>query len=356
MDVRVIKIPKTLDLGSALAMSVELAKINDPTPIKADFGGVGTVEPFAMLMVSSELQRAAARNKVESFECENHTKMRYAAHMGFFKAFGYDFGKEPGQANGSSRYLPVTILSCEELRDEALASGTEVGDIVEKNSKRLASMLCDTDTGDIHDTLAYSLREIMRNVVEHSEAKQIGLCAQYWPSKHKVEVAIIDRGVGLRATLTKNPHLGIESDKHAVNYALMPAVSGKAFKGSRVKQRGHWANSGFGLYMTSRICRNGGSFFIASGDTGMMLTKAAEGKSYFPCAYEGTAVRLVIKTDQISSLADSLKKYREDGFKIQAEYREIVSINPSAASLMLSEDFDLSVWDRIANAIRGKTA
>jgi hypothetical protein len=168
-----------------------------------------------------------------------------------------------------------------------------------------------------------------------------------------VEAAIIDRGVGVARTLARNPHLDVSDDKAALNYALMPAVSGKAFKGG-AKQRGPWANSGFGLYLTSRICRNGGSFFIASGRVGMMLTKAAYGKSYFDCNYPGTAVRLRIRTDQIGSLSDSLKKFREDGFEIQRRYREIVDINPSAASLMLSEDFDLSVWDKILAALKIK--
>ncbi|WP_426687214.1 hypothetical protein [Rhodanobacter ginsengiterrae] len=193
----------------------------------------------------------------------------------------------------------------------------------------------------------------MRNVVEHSESKQIGICAQYWPSKNKVEAAIIDRGVGVASTLSRNPHLDIANDKDALNYALMPAVSGKAFKGAR-KQRGHWANSGFGLYMTSRICRNGGNFFIASGQTDMLLTKVKGAKTYLPCAYEGTAVRLVIKTDQLRGLSASLQRYRDEGYEIQRRYKEIVDINPSAASLMLSEDFDLSLWDKFLSALKIK--
>lgn len=351
MPEKVIRIPRILDLSSSLQFTVELAQLKDEKEICVDFKNVGLVEPFAMLIVSSELQRAAVRCQLNSFRCVNHEKMTYAAHMGFFKAFGYDYGKRPGEAPGGSRYLPVSIFNCDELRNQAVERGEAVGDVIEEKSKQLAAMLCGEDESDLHRTLAYSLREIMRNVVEHSEADQIGMCAQYWPTKNKVEVAIIDRGVGLRKTLSRNPHLGIESDKHALNYACMPAVSGKAFKGSRVRQKGHWANSGFGLYMTSRICRNGGNFFIASGDQGMMLTRAAEGKSYFPCSYEGTAVRLQIRTDQVGSLYDSLKLYKEDGFRIKAQYAEIADINPSAASLMLSEDFDISTWDRIRGAL-----
>ncbi len=346
-----IKIPSVLDLPSALKLSVELAEIEDASVIRADFKGVGLVEPFAMLMVSSELQRAALRNQVQKFECVNHQSMSYASRMGFFQALGHPSTHRPGKKDGGSRHLPVNILDCESLREEANSEYTEVGNVVEAKSKHLATLLCGADSGDIFETLSYSLREIMRNVVEHSESKQLGICAQYWPTKHKVEVAIIDRGVGLRKTLSRNPHLDVNSDRSALNYALMPAVSGKAFKGAR-KQHGPWANSGFGLYMTSRICRNGGNFFIASGGYGMLLTKAKEGKSYFPCSYEGTAVRLVIRTDQITSLADSLRQYRDEGFEIQKKYRELVQINPSAASLMLSEDFDPSLWDKLLAALK----
>jgi len=351
----VVKIPTALTLQNALRISTDLSRIEGARTITAEFGGEGTIEPFAMLMISSELQRAAQRNQVDSFHCKNHERMTYAAHMGFFNAFGYQDGpRRPGNRNGNSHHLPVNILSCEKLREEAASEGTEVGNVIESKAKQLAAMLCGSDSGDLFDTLSYSIREIIRNVVEHSESKQIGICAQYWPTKNRVEVAIIDRGVGLRKTLQRNPHLDVNNDRSAVNYALMPAVSGRAFKGSR-QQRGPWANSGFGLYMTSRICRNGGNFFIASGESGMMLTKAKGGKSYSSCSYEGTAVRLVIKTNEIGSLSDSLKKYREDGFAFQQKYREIVNINPSAASLMLSEDFDISLWDKFVAAIKGKS-
>jgi hypothetical protein len=346
-----VKIPSILDLSSSLKLSIELAQIKDVSSIRADFRGVGLVEPFAMLVVSSELQRAAVRNQVSKFECVNHESMSYASRMGFFEAFGYSSTHRPGKKDGGSRHLPVNILDCNSLREEANSEYTEVGNIIEVRSKHLAALLCGLDSGDVYETLSYSLREIIRNVIEHSESKQLGICAQYWPTKHRVEVAIIDRGIGLRKTLSKNPHLDVNNDRSAVNYALMPAVSGRAFKGAR-KQHGPWANSGFGLYMTSRICRNGGNFFIASGDCGMLLTKANEGKSYFPCSYEGTAVRLVIRTDQITSLADSLRRYRNDGFAFQKKYQELVHINPSAASLMLSEDFDPSLWEKFLAAVR----
>ena len=347
-------VPSALDLVSALNFTSMLSNIEESEEYIFDFSNTRTVEPFPMLLVSSQINRMADRLPNSRMVFSNYKHMTYAGHMGFFKAFGLDFGKLPGEAKGSSRYLPLTIFDCNTLIQQAAGKGNEVGDEVEEYSKRLAKILCSED-GAVYDTLAYSLRELMRNAVEHSNAKQFGVCAQYWPSKNKVEVAIFDRGIGLQASLRHNPHLDVSDDKRAVNYALMPAVSGKAFKGSR-KQRGSWANSGFGLYMTSRICRNGGTFFVASGKTGMLITQKSEGKRYYPCNFEGTAVRMVVRTNQIAELRDALETYRNEGYAIQNKYKEIVNIDPSAASLMLSEDFDLSVWDKILLKLKGKKA
>lgn len=258
-----IPVPRSLDLPSALAFSVALSKLERADEFDFDFAQTGTVEPFPMLVVSSEIRRLVSRFPDTFIVCSNFKHMTYAGHMGFFQAFGLDFGKAPGEANGSKRYIPLTIFRCDDLIKSAAAKGVEVGDEVEGESQHMAAMLCGSNSGVVFDTLTYSVRELMRNVVEHSEASQFGICAQYWPTKGRVEVAIIDRGIGLRESLRNNPHLDASDDKRAINYALMPAVSGKAFKGARQKQKGPWANSGFGLYMTSRICRNGGTFFIA---------------------------------------------------------------------------------------------
>lgn len=281
--------------------------------------------------------------------------MTYAGHMGFFKAFGLDFGRSPGEAQGSRNYIPLTYFDTEALRYEAEIKGRDVGDEVEAQSRRMSETLAGTNDGDVFETLSYSIREIMRNVVEHAHVERFSICAQYWPTKGRAEVAILDRGIGLQQSLRPNPHIDATSDKKAINYALMPAVSGKAFKGAkRLAKRGHWTNSGFGLYMTSRICREGGNFFVATGDTGMLLTSGKDGKRYWPTSLTGTAVRMIIKTKNTDSLRSALDKFRAEGYEIQRKYQEIVSIDPSSASLMLSQDFDMNLWDRLLARLRLK--
>ena len=307
-----------------------------------------------MLLISSEIAALRMRFPDASFVCRRHERMTYAAHMGFFQSFGVEFGKQPGQAAGSSNYVPMTILDLEDIEHAAAQRARAIQDEIEDQSRRLAEVLSKSDSGALFDTLVYSMREIMRNVVEHSKSDRLGICAQYWPSKSRVEVAILDRGIGVRESIRHNPHIDASDHKSALNYALMPAVSGTAFKGARRQPKGPWVNSGFGLYMTNRICRNGGNFFIGSGDTGMLLTSKGEGKRYYPSNLVGTAVRMVIRTKEILSLDEALTTYRNEGYEIQRRYAEIVSIDPSAASLMLSRDFDLPLWERLLATVKGR--
>jgi hypothetical protein len=353
MSILTIAVPSALTLHTAFQFCSELQACPTHDEYVFDFSRTRTVEPFGMLVLSSEIRRCISAHNGAKFSCANFRHMTYAGHMGFFKAFGLDFGKSPGQANGGRNYIPMTLFRTESLIRDAAATGREVGDEIESQSKRLTETLIGQHSGDVFETLSYSIREIIRNVVEHAQTDKFGICSQYWPSKGRAEFAIVDRGIGLAQSLASNPHIDASDDKKAINYALMPAVSGKAFKGSP-KRRTHspWVNSGFGLYMTSRICRNGGNFFIASGNTGMLLTAGKEGKRYFDTSLTGTAVRMVIQTDQVAELKNALAKYRDEGYEIQNKYKEIVNIDPSAASLMLSEDFDLGVWSRLLQKLK----
>jgi hypothetical protein len=343
-----IRVPESLTAFTVFPFCKALQSQRPTDELVLDFSKTRTVEPFGMLVVASEIERCVASHPEARFRCKNYENMPYAAHMGFFKSFGLDFGRQPGEALGSRNYIPLTYFNSVELKHTAAQHGLDVGDEVESQSKRLSETLAGADKGEVYETLSYSIREIMRNVVEHAQVDRFGVCAQFWPTKGKAEVAIVDRGIGLRESIKANPHIDASTDKSAINYALMPAVSGKAFKGAkRLAKRGPWTNSGFGLYMTSRICRNGGNFFVSSGSTGMLLTGGKGGKRYYNTSLSGTAVRLIIRTENLDSLSSALAKYRADGFEIQKKYEEIVRIDPSSASLMLSQDFDLNLWDKL---------
>lgn len=335
MEIYVVTVPRRLTLESTVHFACDLSRLPPAENYIFDFGNVGRIEPFALLFLSSELQRARARNSSSQFVAANFESCSYASHMGFFRAFGLDHGKAPGEAKGSGTYIPITIFDTNELQQQAAKNFEAVGAFIESKAGEMASILTRTDSGDAFDTLTYSIREIVRNVIEHSQSINFGFCAQYWPTYRTVELAILDRGIGVKAGLASNPYLDISNDHEALNLALMPGVSGKACKGAKRNPHDVWANSGYGLYMTSRLCREGGSFFIASGNTGLYLSENK--RRYLETPFQGTALKLTLNTGRLSSLSSILSRYREEAAKIDKSSNEIISA--SKASTMLSRDF-----------------
>lgn len=337
MPSRILRIPQNLSLTEAANFCYRMHTYKPKNKLILDCSTVQHVEPFTMAFVSTEISRFSSENPEIEVEFINYERETYAAHMGFFKAAGLEYGKAPGEAKGGANYIPLTILKIAEIKNEASNLYEHVGNVVEKESSRLAEMLIRENSGELFDTLTFSLREIMRNSVEHAEAEAIEICAQYWPTKRKVEIAVLDSGIGVKQSLSANPFLNIKDDRDAVHLALMPAISGKMYKGVKKRANDAWQNSGFGLYMTNRIARNGGSFLLCSGNYGLLLNE--KGKTDININHKGTALRMVIDTSRIGSLSSSLSQYRKEGYRIAQEHAGSNAIEPSKASTMLFRDF-----------------
>ena len=332
-----VKVPQNLSLINALNFCNRLWDLEHSDEYEFDFVNLGLVEPFTMAYVANEIKRFRETKPQSQFRAVNHQDKSYAAHMGFFRAFGLKFGNEPGEASGSSTYLPLTILKVTDLQSEAGDSGEHVGNIIESKSAEIAKMLTRQQTGDLVDTLTFSIREIIRNVVEHSNSEVIEYCAQYWPTRRLVEFAVLDTGQGIMKGLSTNPYLKINDERDALHLAMLPGVSGKMYKGVKKRKHDEWQNSGFGLYMTSRICRNGGNFFIASNNKSIFLDSSS--KQDLECKYSGTALRLRINTSRISSCSEMLARYRSEGYNAAKRFAGDDAIEPSIASTMLARDF-----------------
>jgi hypothetical protein len=332
-----IEVPGVLDLESALAFCSGLGKLDRSSCYEFDFADLGHVEPFTMAYCAAEIKRFRDSRPHCRFRARNYQTKTYQGHMGFFKAFGLQAGKEPGEACGGNNYLPITVLNTADVRAEAAASCFGSGDVVERMAAEMARMLARKREGNIVDTITYSMREVIRNIIEHSGSDTMTYCAQYWPSRKLVEVAILDAGTGVKASLSCNPHLGIADERDAVHLALLPGISGKMFKGVRKRKGDPWQNSGYGLYMTSRICRSGGSFCILSNNAGLVLN--ADEKVDLQPNYKGTALRLEINTDGVGQFAETIECFRKDAKRIGRMWAGADLVEPSVASLLLSRDF-----------------
>ncbi|ENY76475.1 hypothetical protein C206_17107 [Pseudomonas putida TRO1] len=330
-------LPQNLSLTEAINFCNRLWEAQPDTKYEFDFRRMGMVEPFTMAYVANEMKRFRRSKEDVPFTALNFQQHTYPAHMGFFKAFGLNHGNAPGQASGSSTYIPLTLLNVADIEQEAARRAVNPGDVIEEKASQIAQLLVRQSDGNLVDTLTFSIREIMRNVVEHSGSDFIEYCGQYWPSRNMVEVAILDVGNGVRYGLRDNPDLNISCDRDALHLALLPGISGKMYRGVRRRPNDAWQNSGFGLYMTSRICRAGGSFFIASNGAGILLDSA--GKQDRVTSYQGTALRLRINTQSLPDYDSMLARFRKEGFDAAKRFSGDQAIEPSLASTMLARDF-----------------
>lgn len=299
-----ITIPSHLIFQTSIDFIIEINKLDTNDLFEFDFQHFKYIDPFSLLYVSSEIQRFTDKHSLSEFQATNYKHCTYPAHMGFFQSFGVEFGKNPGEAIGSSTYIPISIHDTKEILRSANESMMHPAEFMELKSHEIAKILLRSLESKEIDVLTYCIREIFRNVIEHSKSEQFGFCAQYRPTIGIVSFSIVDRGIGLHNSLNDNPTLEISSDLSAIYHALNPGVSGKVYKGQKNKPKGEWANSGYGLYMTSQICKKGGGFFIASGNTGLYMSENKV--KILETPFKGTALNLAIQTSRISSLKKML--------------------------------------------------
>lgn len=330
-------LPRNIVIEAAIEFALKLQNPIEADTVVLDAGAIEWSEPFGMLYLSAAICDLRSRRPDLKVYAENFTDQTYLLHMGFFQQCGFKVGKKPGQATGSDTYLPITTIDLSEIARRAAVRGLFVQDEIESVSKRLTSMLLQKEEGgDLFDTLNYAFRELGRNVVEHSQSKSMAFCAQYWPTKNHVEVCIVDGGVGIFRTIHSNPYLEITSDADAVNAALLPGISGKAIR-EELAFDNPWENSGYGLYMMSRLCADGGSFFMASGTSGIRITNHR--RDMINVGFNGTSVRLFLNIEKLRKLEDMLRDYAKEGSAIAREITGKADANPSRASLMVRRLF-----------------
>lgn len=336
----IITIPSRLTPDELLPFSAQIHATAVANSYLLDFRGVGHVEPFGMLFLAAVIRQfVRLRRHQQGKDCEisvaNYADKTYASWMGLFKSFGLDHGNEPGEASGSGTYIPLTRLTVSRIIGEARDEYVHHGEIIEEEARRIAHLLTRNNDGDITETLTYAVREIMRNVVEHGQTSHIWYAAQYWPTKNKVEVSILDEGVGLLPSLGRNPRLNVDSNQKALCMALQPGISGVS-KEKRRRSDGDWANSGYGLYMTSSLCQAGGNFTICNDSDALRLD--SNGSQFLVCAFQGVAIRMVLDTSKIRDLDSALSELRDKGQKIAKEFGNTdTELTASKMSRMLSK-------------------
>ena len=333
-----INLPPEIGLYQAVKFANTLLGLSSGEKCTLDFSLVRWVEPFGMLVMGAVAQQVMVNKKIILY-VSNHKLDRdalsYMAYMGFFDFLGVNHGNPTGMMGRDNRYIPITVIKVNDLQNRANEEMKAIGKVIEEEASKIAKVLSQNISGDLHDTLKYSFSELIRNVVEHSESPVVVYCAQLWPSKHMVEVALLDVGIGIRRSLSQNPYLRIGSDMDALKLALLPGVSGKMFEGRKSDPYDVWENSGFGLYLLHRLSIEGkGSFFIGSGKAGLFIKSLGDRTALSLDGYEGTLVRMQLNTRALTSLQLRIRGLVDEGEKLAKKIKG-VALTGAKVSKML---------------------
>ena len=128
------------------------------------------------------------------------------------------------------------------------------------------------------------------------------------------EIAILDEGIGIFKSLSQNRiHRNyINSNDEALKWAIKPGVS-VAFDPSKGNNSNDtWANSGYGLFMISEICKlTTGRFTLVSGDDCLRVFSNAIGN--YGVHFNGTALGIRVGTTNIGKCQAIIDSARSNG-------------------------------------------
>lgn len=291
-----VHVPGARDKTAIARFSAQIAAMDHHPNVEFSFRNVDFVTPGWMLLVVRALR--SFREDRPGTHCKvvdaTTSAMTYAGHAGFFDALGLKWGRPIGEAQDSSTFLPITSRKIQDLFTNQ-PMFRAAGDIIQEDAENLSAILAQSREGILFDTLSYAIREIIRNVVEHSQADEFLIAAQCWPVSGVAEISIADAGIGIAAGLASNGKYSPSDDVEALSLATRPGVSGAILARNSDDA---WANSGYGLYMAQGLADGRQGFTLASGTA--TLTSGDDGQATVEGSIKGTCVALRLRAGAIS--------------------------------------------------------
>lgn len=316
----IVKVPNLI-FNEALKFCCEFDNYIWEEENEFDFGAIRNCDPFPMLITAYKIKEARALHSEAKCTGSNVTH-NYAKNMRFFRFIGMDKGKPMSTSYGNQNYQPISELHLLDLVKQSREENIALGELVTQTSRRLATVLS-RGNDRMKETMTFCLREIIRNIPEHSCSYNGWYCAQYWPTYDLVELAILDNGRGILESINSNYTYACErlSNEKAIIKALQPGISrtydnsgnDEIFANSGSK----WKNSGYGLFVVSRICaKTGGNFVLASGDKAVEVNQNYKKEiqyNTYSTSIKGTAIRIRLKVSGIHRINTIMEEINEEG-------------------------------------------
>ncbi len=239
----VIHLPETVTHKTLIAALAAEGALNEEWGrVDIDFPSRCFVEQGAVAFLCEWAVRHTAVGRKVGFYGDEST-LRYLARMDVFKHAGFDYHEKFQRHPEAGRFIPARLI--EDDRD-VLAASNAICDLVLRQFDNARAFL---------PAMEWAVYEIVDNIRLHSSAPVPGVVtAQYYPQRHRLDIAIVDMGRGIKASLGESKRLSTHQE--AISLAIQRGVT-----------RDPEVGQGNGMAGTCEIVRkNRGELYIWSGD------------------------------------------------------------------------------------------
>lgn len=159
------------------------------------------------------------------------------------------------QIQQGKNYIPISVLEKE---------AREARERLESLFSQMVWRLLKAISG-AEGAIYYPITELVNNIFEHSKRDKGFIFGQFYPKKNYLDICIVDRGRGLKATYKDEKGLNL-SDEEAI-IEVMKGTSTKIGK-----------ERGYGVWTSKNVICNGlgGEFLLLSGTEALVSIKGEE--------------------------------------------------------------------------------
>lgn len=248
---------------------------------------------------------------------------RYLDRMGLYSLTKTDSPFDYNKKEEAGRFVPIKIIKTADEQSHFITDIIPLLHLTEENTR----------------IVKYVIGELVRNVLEHSFAKDGAVvAAQYYKKSNRVSIGICDTGIGIWKSM--NTHWHPKNDLEAIKLALTPGITG-----TTRREGGTAENAGAGLFFIKSIAKITRNYFaIYSGSAEYTLLKHDKRVKRTPRLYadplrgphskidhapsfQGTLVAVDISLDEtpeFKKLLASIAEVYDDAIRERkrAKYRE----------------------------------
>jgi anti-sigma regulatory factor (Ser/Thr protein kinase) len=266
-----------------------LHRLEGPTAVAIDLTELTDLSPSALALIVASLRRLSfdrTCDPIADYRPPSSGELdHWLGREALAELLTPEAGLGPPQGGGRPR-----VRGCEPFSD--------IGGVFRASAALHLTLaeITPWSEDDIVSVCAH-VSDLAKNVLVHSGAHGGGVAAVEQVSG-EVEIAIADRGTGVRESITKNPRFSsIGDDLSAIEVAVLPGRT------SRPGIRG-----GMGLFLARVATRaNGGRFTLRSGTASLEQSDRDARVTHLPPTH-GTLVTMRLRTDSAVEYEESLER------------------------------------------------